>query len=59
MYGEKPAVYQRKNRYAPAAACKRAKTKFTVFVGIFPKSFAPKNPPAVTPSAVGMSKEKS
>lgn len=41
----------------PAATCKIAKMKLTVFTGSLPSSFAPKTPPAVTPIAVGINTE--
>ena len=54
-----PTRFQRKNTIkAPAAACKIAKRIFTVLTGSFPSSHAPKTPPAVTPSEVGISTEK-
>ena len=51
--------YLKKNIKTPAVNCKRAKSRFTVFTGNFPRSCAPKSPPAVTPNEVGMSTEKS
>ena len=57
--GDEKRGYTKPNIHAPASACNTAKTIATVFRGSFPKSFAPKKPPTVTPSAVGMSTEKS
>ena len=52
----KCGIYE-KNKNAPAKACNNANKRLTVFVGILPKSLAPKNPPAVTPSDVGINTE--
>ena len=47
------------SKNSPAAACKTEKINCTVFVGNLPKRQAPKNPPTVTPKAVGTTTEKS
>ena len=52
---EKNRFYGAKISQIPATACNAANTYFTAFCGKNCKSFAPTSPPAIVPSAVGMS----